>query len=76
MSSEIINQVGSWYDCINPLSLPLHAHFFQVGTLNYTQKICPMCWNKLLELQHYKNGGFRIDTHKKSNDCKPEKDSL
>ena len=42
--------VGSWSDCINPLRLPPHAHYFETGeTINiyYANKICPMCWQKI-----------------------------
>ena len=42
--------VGSWHDCINPLGLPPHAHFFETNeTINiyYANKICPMCWDRV-----------------------------
>ena len=76
MGKRFLIDVGSWLDCINPLSLPVHAHFFEVGSIFYSNMICPMCWNKLLKIQGYHQAGFYIDTHKKSNDCKPEIDSL
>lgn len=52
--------IGSWHDCINPLSLPVHAHYFEVGTIYYPQKICPMCWKKLLVIQNYQKPGIAI----------------
>ena len=76
MSSETINQIGSWTDCINPLNKINHGFFRRKGFLNDNQKICSMCWSECLKLEGYHHAGFIINTHKKSNDCKPEKDSL
>ena len=45
--------VGSWLECCNPLELPPHSHYFEVGTIYYPNKICPMCWHKLLKIQGY-----------------------
>ena len=44
------NVVGSWHDCINPLGLPAHSHFFETGdtiSIYYANKICPMCWDRI-----------------------------
>ena len=43
-----MTKIGSWYDCINPLGKPPHAHYFETGetiNINYANKICPMCWH-------------------------------
>ena len=42
--------VGSWHDCINPLGLPAHAHFFEINdtiSIYYANKICPLCWERI-----------------------------
>ena len=55
MSLLLSSKVGSWYDCINPLGLPAHSHFFETGdtiSIYYANKICPMCWDRI---QPHKN---------------------
>lgn len=45
---------GAWHECSNPLGLPVHTHYFEVGTIYYPNLICPMCWAKLLVYQNYR----------------------
>ena len=54
MVSSNVESVGSWHDCSNPLNLPNHSYYFEVGTIFYPNLICPICWNKLLVLENYK----------------------
>ena len=66
--------VGSWLDCINPLGLPSHAHYFETGeTINiyYANKICPMCWGKVikhLNIQGIQAQGWVEKKYNKRND--------
>ena len=45
---------GSWLECSNPLKKRVfHSHYFEVGTIYYPNKICPMCWKECLRLENY-----------------------
>lgn len=47
-------ETGSWLECSNPLGKRvIHIHFFEVGTIYYPNKICPMCWRECLVLERY-----------------------
>lgn len=69
---------SNWIECNNPFHKPIH-YFDRVDTrINYSIGYCDECWYWLLRQENYKPPVITSPDiiHKKSIDCRPEKDSL
>ena len=77
-----MNNVGSWISCINPFNNPVKHYFFRLTPKSkyFTQgdvaKLCPICWIDAHNRNSPLCAPIRVYRTNKSNDSKPEKDSL
>lgn len=79
MSNENIRK-GDWVECINPLKKPSHYFFLKPNAEYFErQRICCLCHYAQLSNEHYRQPQLSIENYfhtQKSNESKPEKESL